>query len=41
MLLRRHFLAALAGGSEPPKSILSHEHILVDFVGAAGIGPGR
>jgi len=38
-MLRRHLLAALA--PEAPSSILVHEHVLVDFIGAAGIGPGR
>ena len=38
-MLRRHLLAALA--PDMGKSILVHEHILVDFVGADAIGPGR
>lgn len=38
-MLRRHFLAAFA--PPVPQSILVHEHILVDFIGAAKITPGR
>jgi phosphotriesterase-related protein len=45
---RRHFLASLpaaaaAVGAEPrlSKSILVHEHVLVDFIGAAGVHRGR
>lgn len=38
-MLRRHFLAALAPAMG--KSILVHEHVLVDFVGADKAGPGR
>ncbi len=41
MLLRRHFLASLAARPASERSILSHEHILVDFIGAAQIRPGR
>jgi phosphotriesterase-related protein len=41
-MLRRHFLAtATATAATPPKSILTHEHVLVDFIGADAIRPGR
>jgi phosphotriesterase-related protein len=45
-MLRRHFFPTLAAAAvqaapEPPKSILTHEHVLVDFVGADAIRPGR
>lgn len=41
-MTRRGFLGALAVGVRlPPKSILVHEHILVDFIGADRIAPGR
>jgi phosphotriesterase-related protein len=38
-MLRRHLLATFAPPA--PKSILVHEHVMVDFAGAAKIGPGR
>jgi phosphotriesterase-related protein len=50
LLPRRNFLAAAAlaaagkgawAQSSPEPSILVHEHVLVDFIGAAKIGPGR
>jgi phosphotriesterase-related protein len=40
---RRDFLGAAAGaafGAQPP-SVLVHEHILVDFIGASQVRPGR
>jgi phosphotriesterase-related protein len=47
-MLRRHFLSTSLGAAAvatsaptPPKSILSHEHVMVDFVGADAIKPGR
>jgi phosphotriesterase-related protein len=41
-MLRRDLLAAFAAAERPvPPSILVHEHILVDFIGAAKIAPGR
>ncbi|MBK5292517.1 MAG: phosphotriesterase [Acidobacteriia bacterium] len=43
MMRRRDFLATLALPALPanPATILTHEHVLVDFIGAAGIVPGR
>lgn len=46
MMRRREFLAGLgaagaAGAMRVPGSILVHEHVLVDFVGADQIRPGR
>jgi phosphotriesterase-related protein len=46
MMTRRRWIAALATAqaarSQPvPRSVLVHEHILVDFVGADQIKPGR
>ena len=42
MIRRRDLLfAPLAAQAAPPPSILVHEHIMVDFVGAATIQPGR
>ncbi len=46
MMTRRRWLAALAGAQAAasqlvPRSVLVHEHILVDFVGADRIRPGR
>lgn len=47
MMGRRRFLAAAAGSvavraaANPAKSILVHEHVMVDFIGADRIGPGR
>ncbi len=40
---RREFLAALAlpAASASPATILVHEHVLVDFIGADKIAPGR
>src|SRR5712671_21666 len=42
-MLRREFLWAAGGAalSGKPPSVLVHEHVLVDFVGADQIGPGR
>ena len=41
-MLRRHFLAtATIAAAIPAKSILTHEHVLVDFIGADAIRPGR
>lgn len=44
MLLNRRSFLSLAGAAmapTPPPSILVHEHVLVDFIGAGKIGPGR
>jgi phosphotriesterase-related protein len=42
---RRKLLASLAApalaAADPPSSILVHEHVMVDFIGAADIRPGR
>ncbi|MBI4909338.1 MAG: phosphotriesterase [Acidobacteria bacterium] len=41
-IARREFLfAPLALAAAPEPSILVHEHVLVDFIGADKIGPGR
>jgi phosphotriesterase-related protein len=42
-MTRRDFLWALAGSALPdsPASVLVHEHVLVDFIGADQIRPGR
>ena len=42
-MLRREFLCAAGGGAlaGKPPSVLVHEHVLVDFVGADHIRPGR
>jgi len=41
-MLRRHFLAtATIAAAIPAKSILTHDHALVDFIGADAIRPGR
>ena len=41
-MLRRHFLAtATIAAAIPANSILTHEHVLVDFIGADAIRPGR
>jgi phosphotriesterase-related protein len=41
VIARRRFLAILAAQSAPPGTTLVHEHVLVDFVGADKIQPGR
>jgi phosphotriesterase-related protein len=45
MTTRRSFLTMAAAGAawaaQPKDSILVHEHVMVDFVGADQIGPGR
>jgi len=46
MITRREFLAGMTAaqitrGIEVPRSILVHEHVLVDFIGADRIKPGR
>jgi phosphotriesterase-related protein len=46
MIARRQFVAAMAGAGiahavAVPRSVLVHEHILVDFIGADRIAPGR
>jgi hypothetical protein len=40
---RREFLRAAGGAAfaRQPASVLVHEHVLVDFVGADQIRPGR
>ena len=41
-MLRRSFLQAAAGAMFAAEgSVLAHEHVLVDFIGADRIGPGR
>ncbi|PYT21978.1 MAG: aryldialkylphosphatase [Acidobacteria bacterium] len=42
-MLRREFLCLAVGGAlaNKPASVLVHEHVLVDFVGADQIRPGR
>ena len=45
-MTRRDFIAlpaalALRGQTGPPPSVLVHEHVLVDFIGADNIQPGR
>jgi phosphotriesterase-related protein len=41
-VLRRDFLALLAAQTAAPRgTTLVHEHVLVDFIGAGLIGPGR
>ena len=39
-MTRREALAAAMAAALPKRSILVHEHVMVDFVGAAGIRPG-
>jgi phosphotriesterase-related protein len=46
MITRREFVAGMAGAqiaqaAKVPRSVLVHEHILVDFIGADKITPGR
>lgn len=41
MYSRRSFLAALAAAPVPTGSVLVHEHVMVDFIGADQIAPGR
>jgi phosphotriesterase-related protein len=46
MITRREFVAGMTAaqigrGIEVPRSILVHEHVLVDFIGADRIKPGR
>jgi phosphotriesterase-related protein len=40
-MLRRDFLALLAAPALPARTVLVHEHVMVDFVGADQIRPGR
>ena len=40
-MTRREALTAAMAAALPKRSILVHEHVMVDFVGAAGIRPGR
>lgn len=40
-MTRRELLMAAMAAALPKRSILVHEHVMVDFVGAAKIAPGR
>ncbi|MBY0375503.1 MAG: hypothetical protein K2Q23_16025 [Bryobacteraceae bacterium] len=40
-MTRRELLMAAMAAARPKRSILVHEHVMVDFVGAAKIAPGR
>jgi phosphotriesterase-related protein len=40
-MLRRDFLALLAAPALPQRTTLVHEHVMVDFIGADQIRPGR
>lgn len=41
-MLRRTFLGSLTAAAQaPPPTILVHEHVMVDFIGAAGVSPSR
>ena len=40
-MTRREFLAASLALASLPDSVLVHEHVMVDFIGAAEIRPGR
>jgi phosphotriesterase-related protein len=40
-MLRRDFLALLAAPALPRGTVLVHEHVIVDFIGADQIRPGR